>query len=43
MIHCESDCDYLGVSVEEMDLESLTKQWQIGGMSNYDYLMALNL
>ena len=34
---------YVGVVVEELDLEELTRQWQWGQMSNYDYIMALNL
>lgn len=33
----------VGVAVEELDLEELTRQWQWGRMSNYDYIMALNL
>ena len=33
----------VGVAVEELNLEEVTRQWQCGQMSNYDYIMALNL
>lgn len=33
----------VGVAVEELNLEEVTQQWQCGQMSNYDYIMALNL
>ena len=31
------------VKLETMELEELTQKWQSGELSNYDYLMSLNL
>ena len=31
------------VTLEQVELEELTHKWQLGELSNYDYLMYLNL